>query len=91
MSNYCGATARAVDISLSETAAAADAADRYCSQATMFCLFRIKCSRTSMADKNKKKIKYNTDTQNYKHTHTPPRRYNHGEDLILITNGQTSS
>jgi len=38
------------------------------------------------------KIKYNaithaqTDTQNYKHIHTPPHRYNHGEDLILITN-----
>ena len=36
------------------------------------------------------KIKYNTithahtDTQNYKHIHTPPHRYNHGEDLILI-------
>jgi len=43
-----------------------------------------------MTDTNKKKIKYNTithahtDTQNYKHIHTPPHRYNHGEDLILI-------
>ena len=69
MSNYCGATARAVDISLSETAAAAgDAADRYCSQAAMFCLFRIKCSRTSMADKNKKKSK---TAQSHMHTQTP--------------------
>jgi len=42
-----------------------------------------------MTDKKTKKIKYNTithahtDTQNYKHTHTPPPRYSHGEDLIL--------
>ena len=27
-----------------------------------------------------------TDTKNYKHTHTLPHKYNHGEDLILITN-----
>ena len=45
-----------------------------------------------MTDK-KRKIKYNTithahtDTQNYKHIHTPPHRYSYGEDLILITNG----
>ena len=42
-----------------------------------------------MTNKNTK-IKYNTithahtDTQNYPHIHTPPHRYNHTEDLILI-------
>ena len=63
----------------------------------VYSLFRIKCSRTSMTDENKKKIQYNTityahtDTQSYKHARTPRHRYNHGENLILITNRETSS
>ena len=51
-----------------------------------------------MTDKEKrKKVKYNTITHAHRHPklqthpHTPPHRYNHGEDLILITNRQTSS
>jgi len=62
----------------------------------LFSFFRIKCSSTIMTNKNTK-IKYNTithahtDTQNYPHIHTPPHRYNHAEDLILITNSQTRS
>jgi len=47
----------------------------------MFSLFRIKCSRTSMRDKKRKnQIQHNHtcthDSQYYKHTNTPPHRYN---------------
>jgi len=38
----------------------------------MFSLFRIKCSRTSVTDKNKKKVKYDTIT----HEHTDTQSYN---------------
>ena len=37
-------------------------------EGAMFSLFRIKCSRTNMADKNKKK---SNTTQSHMHTHTP--------------------
>jgi len=71
-------------------------ADSEMLESVIFSLFRIQCSRTSMTDKNKKK---SNTTQSRMHTQTPkitntcthtrPRRYNHGEDLILITNRQS--